>query len=958
MKVKMLVFCFSFLTISAYGAFRAAEAAPLIAEDGESRSVIILGKGASAPERHAAEELSYFLRRIIGADIRITDAPVRGKYGIWVGTPETSSGAARFRREVAALSDHGFVLRSDRRGLVITGKSPLGVLYGAYAFLEEYAGMRWFFPGEEGTYWPDSPTLEAGNINEVQNPAFEERTVAFGGSATTARTVDSWDWIVRNRMHFNSSKHVYRMHREEFEKRGAGTQMGGHVLMRFVPDELIEEHPEYFALIDGERVTQTANGRHRSQPCTTHSDVIDRIADGVLGMLREEPEGGIYRFLNNDTGGWCECEDCRAVDPPVEINRSGGSVSTRFYTLKNEVARRLWGVMPEADIWGYAYQAYRLPPAGVMPHERLGVMLCDHGRCFRHSLDDPACDGNRFFREMYGEWAEWPNRKSNFTYYNAGLTAPGAIVINRPAERVVADDLRYMRGLGFTNWNMRTVPPDGVFTHLELAGRETVRQRYFWRANLHMMYIQAKLAWNPELDFEEIFDDINEKFYGPAAEPMGKFRREILRLWEETPGHFMYGADWTLYGRSLVSPGAADRLLSLLDLAEEAAAGKDEYLEKIADDRMIFESTWLPAYETYSGRPDQPVHVHRRTAPVEVDGRLDETAWINADRVTGFIRRGGEAPAESQTFVRILYDDEHIYMGLEMEEPRISDFSINAAERDDGAIWRDDTVEVMIDPDGDGWSYFHFAINPAGVFRDSNRPIGMPPAGDVSFRSDAGVAATIDENGMWTVEIKVSAASLGAEIVPGGNWLMNVVRARKAGEGEVSSWFDGQVHETDSFRRVTFGRSILRNGNFTDLVPIKPSNRGAVGEKFINHWGVNAEECEVLEGRKNTVRIKNGPIYSYLRIPSEDAGTRRTLSGEVRARGEGTLGVRLSTAIIPPGSGLRFSHDIQNRFGPVELGSEPASHRFIYELEPHEVGYIYVSVRGESLIEHVSVVLD
>lgn len=883
---------------------------------------------------------------------------MRGKYGIWVGTPENNSRAARFGREVAALSGHGFILCSDGSGLVITGRKPLGVLYGVYAFLEEHAGMRWFFPGEEGTYYPDSPTLKAGNVDEVQNPAFEERTVAFGGSAVTARTIDSWDWIVRNRMHFNSSKHVYRMHREEFEKRGVGTQMGGHVLMRFVPDELIEEHPDYFALIGGERVTQTVNGRHRSQPCTTHPDVIDRITEGIYGMLKEEPGGGTYRFLNNDVGGWCECENCRAVDPPEEKNRSGGSVSTRFYTLKNEVARRIWEEMPEADIWGYAYQAYRLRPVGIVPDERMGVMLCDHGRCFRHSLDDPACEGNRFFRDMYGGWAELPNSKSNFTYYNAGLTAPGSIVINRPAERVVADDLRYMRDLGFDHWNMRTVPPDGVFTHIERRGRETVRQRYFWRANLHMMYIQAKMAWNPELDFEEIFDDINEKFYGPAAEPMARFRREILRLWEETPGHFMYGADWTLYGRSLVAPGSVERLLRLLDRAEEAAAGREKYLGRIADDRMIFESTWLAAHEIYSQRPDQPVHARRRTAPVEIDGRLDERDWLDTDRVTGFIRRGGDALAEAQTFVRILYDDEHIYVGLEMEEPEIFELSMNASERDDSAIWRDDTVEIMIDPDGEGLRYFHFAINPAGVFRDSERDIGMPTAGDVSFRSDAQVAAAVDDDGMWTVEMKVSAGSLDGAISAGGSWLMNVVRGRKVGDGEVSSWFDGQVHEPDSFRRVTFGRSILRNGNFSDLVPVRPANRGAVGEKFINHWGVNAQECEVIENRTNTVRLKNGPIYSYLQIPSEDAGTERTLSGEVRARGEGTIGVRLSTKVIPPGSGLRFSHDIQNRFGPFELGSEPASFRFTYQLDPHEGGYIYVSASGEAFIEHVSVALD
>ncbi len=617
--------------------------------------------------------------------------------------------------------------------------------------------------------------------------------------------------------------------------------------------------------------------------------------------------------------------------------------------------------MPDADIWAYAYQAYRLPPMGVDPDPRLGVMLCDHGRDFRHSLDDPESPANAFFREMYEGWAKYPNRKSNFTYYNAGLTGPGSIVINRPAERIVADDLMYMHGLGFANWNMRTVPPDGVFTHIERRGRETHRQRYFWRANLHMMYIQAKLAWNPELDFDEIFDDLNDKFYGPAAGPMGMFRKEMLRLWEETPGPFMYGADWTLYGRSLVAPGAVDALLGLLDRAEIAAAGHEEYLEKVAEDRWIFENTWLAAYEIYRQRPDEAAQAGRLTDEITIDGILDERDWLNTERITGFVKRatGGE-PAQVQSYVRLLYDNDYLYVGLEMEEPEIFALQANASQRDDSAIWRDDTIELMIDPDGEGLRYVHFAINAAGVFRDSERHIGMPTAGDPNYKTDAEVAGSIDEDGRWTVEMKVSAESLGGDIIPGGSWLMNVVRSRKTGEGEVSSWFDGQVHETDSFRRVTFGRSIVRNGNFQDLVPATDSHveHGVVGEKFINGWSTRARESEVIEGRTNTLRVKNGPIYSYLRIPSEGADEPRKVSGEIRALGDGTMGVRLSTAVIPPGSGLRFSHDIQNRFGPFELGSEPAPYRFQYELDAHEVGYIYISVSGEALISNISVVLD
>lgn len=930
-----------------------------LAENGKAESVIALGRGASPPEEHAAEELAYFLNRITGAKISVRSGPQSGKYTIWLGRPEINPRARGvLAGRVEELCDDGFILKADSEGLIITAKNPVGVLYGAYAFLEEHAGMRWFFPGEEGTFYPREPNLAAAEMDETHNPAFKKRTLAYGGSAVTAKTVDSWDWIARNRMTHSMSKHVYRLHRDHFEKRGFGTNMGGHVLMRFVPDELLDEHPEYFALIDGERVPQVIDGRHRSQPCTTHPDVIERISRGVLEMLREEPEGGKYRFLNNDTGGWCQCENCLAISPAEERNRSGGSVSTRFWTLKNEVARRVWQEMPEAEFEGYAYQAYRLPPTGVVPDPRFTVMLCDHGRCFRHSLDDPACRPNQFFREMYEGWAGFDNSLDNYSYYGDGMGGPWTA--NRPLERVVAGDLRYMHRLGFDNWQVKAAPPDGRYEHYARIGRDPETGAYAWRTRMHMFYIQAKLAWDPSLDEEELLRDMNEKFYGPAGEAMHGFRTEKLRLWEETPGHFVYGSSWTLLGKSMLAPGAVETLEGYLDRAEAMAAGNEEYLRKIADDRMTFERTWLAAYREYRARPQEAVQAGRISEPVRIDGALDERDWMEAERITGFVARGSDGEqAEMQTYVRLLYDDENLYIGLEMEEPETGSLRINARTRDDSSIWNDDTVELMIDPEGEGLRYVHFAINPAGVFRDSERDISMPTGGDPGYRADADVAARIEEN-RWVAEMRVSAESLGGEITPGGSWLMNVVRVRRAGEGGVSSWFDGQVHNVDSFRRVAFGRSVLRNGNLSDLAPATESNRehGVAGDMWLRHWGVRSSESEIIQGHVNRLRLKGGTIYSWMQIPTDGAGEPRPLHGEIRASGEGALNIRLSTKVIPPDSGLRFSHDERTRFGPFELGEEPASYKFSYTLEPHEVGYLYISTGGEALIEHMSAVLD
>lgn len=918
-----------------------------LAEAGEARAVVVLAETAGPVEHRAARELGYFLSGVTGAEIEVSNAPARGKYPIWVGIPANNPQARRYRLEsrAAVLCDEGFILRSGRDGLVISAKKPLGVLFGAYAFLEEHAGMRWFHPGEEGEYRPYRPDLKIGRIDEDRNPAFKRRTITFGGSAVIAKTEESWDWIARNRMVFAARADVAEMYSAIFDEIGVLKTGGGHILNQIVPNELFDEHPEYFGLYDGER---RKHYWELYQPCTTHPEVISLSHRYLSDWFDKHPEGR-FTLNNNDYPRFCECENCVALDPEGEIGRTGGTLSTRFFTFKNEVARRVWEDYSEADINTLAYQNFRLPPLGVEPDSRLVVMLTDHGRCFRHSLGDENCRANSFFRDMYEGWSEFGNRLNNFTYYNTGI---GGWVINRPVEKVVAEDLRYMRDLGFEYWNMRTIPMDGEWGYIVRAGGDPTRNREYWRANMHMNWIQAKLAWDPDLDFEELLRDFNIKYYGPAGEAMHRFRTMKLRLWEETAGHFMYGGSYTLYGKSLMAPGAPGDMQRLLDEAEQAAAGNEKYLARVAKDREIFENTWLAGYEEYKQRPDEPVQASRVSEPVVIDGNLDERDWHESGRITGF-RHADGSRAEIQTYVRVLFDDENLYIGLEMEEPETDLLRMRASGRDDSRIWQDDTIEVMIDPDGEGMRYVHFAVNPAGSFRDSERDIGMPTAGDPSFDAGAEVSSRVDFEGRWIVEMKVPAESIGGEIVPGSSWTMNVVRVRRAGAeaASVSSWADGQVHEPNSFRRVVFGagQSVIRNGNLAGIVPAterQRESRGVTTENFLADWGVNARQAGVREGPVNVLLLEGGVIYQYMRIPADA----RNLTGEIVASGEGNLSVRFRMSFSHP-----FKEEKVTRLDPFPLRDEPSSFRFTYDRAEGEHGFVYISASSAAEIRHISI---
>ena len=108
-----------------------------------------------------------------------------------------------------------------------------------------------------------------------------------------------------------------------------------------------------------------------------------------------------------------------------------------------------------------------------------------------------------------------------------------------------------------------------------------------------------------------------------------------------------------------------------------------------------------------------------RSGAIQVDGRLGEPAWEGAAVVRRFVQ--GEpvegAPAEQPTEVRILFDDEAIYVGALMTEPDPSRIARQLVRRDDRG--QADYFEVMFDPNQDRRTGYLFRVSAAGVQRDS-----------------------------------------------------------------------------------------------------------------------------------------------------------------------------------------------------------------------------------------------
>src|SRR5262245_9393741 len=103
-----------------------------------------------------------------------------------------------------------------------------------------------------------------------------------------------------------------------------------------------------------------------------------------------------------------------------------------------------------------------------------------------------------------------------------------------------------------------------------------------------------------------------------------------------------------------------------------------------------------------------------------LDGMLDEAAWREADPITSFTQRfpAEGRPASQPSDVRILFDDENLYIGAELgdsDPERI----IAREMKEDADLASDDAFGVILDTFHDRRNGFYFLTNPNGARSDA-----------------------------------------------------------------------------------------------------------------------------------------------------------------------------------------------------------------------------------------------
>jgi hypothetical protein len=187
--------------------------------------------------------------------------------------------------------------------------------------------------------------------------------------------------------------------------------------------------------------------------------------------------------------------------------------------------------------------------------------------------------------------------------------------------------------------------------------------------------------------------------------------------------------------------------------------------------------------------PLRTMRASRLTGVMSIDGKLDEPAWATAVPSSDFMQSYPKvgAKATDPTEVRVLYDDDALYVGVRMFDAHPDSIAAQLARRDASGIYSD-WLHVMIDSYRDRRTSFRFSVNPRGVQKDVLE-FDDRNGEDLNWDAVWEVATRVDSVG-WTAEYRIPFSQLrfggaqkGAERIWGFQVMRDIAR-----RNERDSW--------------------------------------------------------------------------------------------------------------------------------------------------------------------------
>jgi Domain of unknown function (DUF4838)/Carbohydrate family 9 binding domain-like len=807
------------------GALRSALAGELtVVADGRSPYVIAYAEGVDKERIAAAAEfLRGTIKESTGVGLRVVkEAEVpRGTPAIYLGR---SKAAKRAGLAVDEIRDWGylncvrgrdiFLVGEDRKSKIAPGPRPRTAgVHGSFkavtAFLDDQMGVRFLMPGKYGTHVPKSDRFVVdAQMNVRWTPIFKY----VGGRMANyynrhKKSLRDTAFGFANHM-FGQSEFLY--------------DYGGHSYYYAVPAKKYwKAHPEYFAEVGGIRSPKD------NHLCIANLDVQELM---LKEMERQLDRGFQWVELEQSDGYIpCECKACKAIHPDS---------NERVWIVHRKLAVEVLKRRPGKTVMLTSYGPTRMPPTSFkMFPANVALRLTRYRpRDFEmweewgaksvpkslyttnwltvHPQVSPwvAVQQNRLFvkhniKGMYLCGGITENSKGN--WYPWGLGGPGYYAffksLHDPEVDPVAMRAEYV-GVAF---GKAAAPMQNFFAALD------ERMDQFWwlfRAdpyNSPSSRLAGKggafsVMFYPPSMLREL-DTSLARAQEQALDERVKARLKLVALeYEYLKAHALVHHFYRTY-RLAPSKVTLDMLKRRVDAfyRTRTRIWPDGKATKIDGLPSPFAGIVYKVHRSVAKGPPfnwdfdllrkkgvlpgvgMKRTEARRIKRVKLDGRLDDRAWQGIPFVEIGEIAMGKAPSE--THFKVAYDKANLYVAFRggLTSPTVLD-GLKPVGRD-GTAWRQENMELVVDPLGTRRMYYHFIINPVpkstldrrfGYHQEPDHPLYQKF--EWNWNGDWAYVAHIDKaKAQWAAEMRIPFKTLQVDPPGAGDvWTMNVGRTQ------------------------------------------------------------------------------------------------------------------------------------------------------------------------------------
>ncbi len=467
-------------------------------KSGRSDYKIVIPENATSYESGAADELQALFQEATSYKLPIiTDENLSAGDGKYIAIGDTKlleeSGITVDNDE---LMYSGYLIKTIGDDVYMTGsidKNVVGTTYAAYEFLEQTLGFRQY---TSDFYTLDKvQSLKLPLFDLVDIPDIDERSLGY--------------------LALNSNPdYAKRMRLQQYN--GSTTSENwiatGHTMIHLlIPYETYgAAHPEWYC---------GGDGILRSN-CLSNPEMREAMAQSVISLAKANTQARYLQIGMADNFTECFCELCEANR--IKFGSYSGIQVDLMNAISDIVTPWVEENQPgrELNLVSFAYHWGEAPPVKLdengnyVPYhpdlvcrDNVGMMWAPVAGDFAKSFKDPSAVN--YYNEILG-WDALTNVKTAYLYC---INFKGYL-INYNNFNSVQENYKMLAEHGYRSVYDQANADDtigGAFEDLRI-------------------YVQSRIMWDTDLNYEELVKDFIKNVYGPAAESVQRYY-DITRSW-------------------------------------------------------------------------------------------------------------------------------------------------------------------------------------------------------------------------------------------------------------------------------------------------------------------------------------------------------------------------------------------------------------------------------------------